>query len=169
MKDKKNNSSKPKDLEAQIEEEIKKETKEEKTSKDKSKDKKAKDEKDEVKKVKDKMEDLNLKKKPQQKKSSDDEITSPSQAGFIATSFKINAKYANRVLVYKKPHKDSSEELQGEVKRIKKKLIGKSKISVYLKINNNRINLYDMPLTDKPRKQFHFESEEISAEIDKKG
>lgn len=106
-------------------------------------------------------------KEPKLKEDSDEEV--PSHASFIKTPFKINKKYPNNVLVYKKLHGDSIDVYQGEVQRIKKKMgLFSSKIKVYVKINNDRINIYDMPLTDVPKRQFLFDWEKISAEIDKK-
>lgn len=57
---------------------------------------------------------------------------------------------------------------QGEVVRIRKRMgILTSKTPVYLCINQDRINMYNLPLTAVPVRQFLFDHEKISCEIDK--
>ena len=101
------------------------------------------------------------------KDSSDDEVED-SKTRFKTSTFNINSKYANRMLVFKTNCREKLNVYQGEVQRIKKRMgILTSKQQVYMCINRDRINLYKIPLTAVPIRQFLFDLEKISMEIDK--
>lgn len=81
----------------------------------------------------------------------------------VETPFNVNEKYTKRVLVFKKHSRDKSNVFQGQVERIRKRMgIISSKQNVYLCINKDRINMYNLPLTSTPTRQFIYDCEQIN-------
>ena len=108
----------------------------------------------------------NIKVKTELKESSDEEVDDLSTK-FMKTVFNINSKYVNRMLVYKLNWREKLNVYQGEVQRIKKRMgILTSKQPVYMCINRDRINLYKIPLTAIPMRQFLFDLEKMSIDTD---
>lgn len=88
---------------------------------------------------------------------------------YIETPFTVNSKFSKRMLVMKKNNRDKMNVYQGEALRLRKRLgIISSKKAVYLCINQDRINMYNLPLRATPTRQFLYDCEKISAEVDKK-
>lgn len=110
---------------------------------------------------------VDIKIKADLKDSSDEEVDD-YKTKFRTSAFNINSKYTNRKLVYKLNCRDKLNVYQGEVQRIKKRMgILTSKQQVYMCINRDRINLYKIPLTAVPIRQFLFDLEKISMDVDK--
>jgi hypothetical protein len=81
----------------------------------------------------------------------------------VETPFTVNEKFTKRVLVFKKHSRDKSNVYQGEVSRLRKRLgIISSKQNVYLCINKDRINMYNLPLNSTPTRQFIYDCEQIN-------
>ena len=87
----------------------------------------------------------------------------------LEVSFEISTKFANTVLVFKKKAREKKNVFQGEAVRIRKRMgMISTKTPVYLTINQNKINMYSIPLKAKPTRQFLFDCEKLEAKVDTK-
>jgi len=87
----------------------------------------------------------------------------------IEARFTLNNKFSKRMLAFKKNCRDKMNVYQGEVARLRRRLgIITTKKMVYLCINQDRINMYNIPLSATPARQFLYDCETISSEIDEK-
>ena len=98
--------------------------------------------------------------------SSSEEVEDVSHQ-YIETPFTVKDKFKKRMLVFKEHCRDKMNVYQGEVSRLRKRLgIITSKKMVYLCINKDRINMYRLPLTATPIRQFLYDWEKISSKVD---